>query len=125
MHMTIEVIGSDVGEQGARPQSSNLDWVEKLATGNHDHQNQHYQQNRAMLRVATETFIVGTWNVRTLWATVQLALLRNKMQRYAWDILGVAEMRWTGMREINGREVILSGEEEDHEKGVGFMLKKR
>ena len=48
------------------------------------------------------------------------------MKRYTCDILGLAEMRWTGLGKINGEEVIWSGEEEeDHQKGVGFMLSKR
>jgi len=34
-------------------------------------------------------------------------------------------MRWTGKGEMNGREVIWSGEEKSHTKGVGFLLSKR
>jgi len=37
------------------------------------------------------------------------------------DILGLAEMRWTGVGELNG-EVLWSGEEKNHERGVGFLL---
>jgi len=39
--------------------------------------------------------------------------------------LGLSEMRWTGKREMNGGEVIWSGEEKSHTKGVGFLLSKR
>ena len=48
------------------------------------------------LRVAKEELTVGTWNVRTLWATGQMELLRKEMEKYRCDILGIAEMRWTG-----------------------------
>jgi hypothetical protein len=44
---------------------------------------------------------------------------------YKCDILGLAEMRWTGVGELNGGEVIWSGEEKNHVKGVGFLLSKR
>ena len=34
-------------------------------------------------------------------------------------------MRWTGVGEMNGGEVIRSGEEKNHRSGVGFLLSKR
>jgi exonuclease III len=47
------------------------------------------------------------------------------MTPYECDILGLAEMRWTGAGELNGGEVIWSGEEKNHMRGVGFLLSKR
>ena len=72
--------------------------------------------------MAKDEFTVGTWNVRTLWATGRLKLLRNEMERYKCDDLGIAEMRWTRTGEMNGGKVIWSGEEKEHTKGVGFLL---
>ena len=63
--------------------------------------------------------------MRTLWSTGRLELLRREAERYKCDILGLAEVRWTGSGELNGGEVLWSGEEEKHEKGVGFLLSKR
>jgi len=63
--------------------------------------------------------------VQTLWSTGKLELLRKEMEPYNYDILGLAEMRWTGSGEINGGEIIWSGEEKNHVKGVGFLLSKR
>jgi len=34
-------------------------------------------------------------------------------------------MRWTGLGELNGGEVIWSGEEKNHKSGVGFLLSNR
>jgi len=34
-------------------------------------------------------------------------------------------MRWTGAGELNNEEVIWSGEENDHQRGVGFLLNSR
>ena len=63
--------------------------------------------------------------MRTLWATGQLELCRKEIEKYRCDILGIAEMRWTGLGEINGREVIRSGEKKEYSRGVGFLLSPR
>ena len=55
----------------------------------------------------------------------KLELLRKEMEVYNCDILGLGEIRWTGSGEINGGEVIWSGEEKNHVRGVGFLLNKR
>ena len=47
------------------------------------------------------------------------------MERYRFDILGLAEMRWTASGEMHGCKVIWSGNEQKHEAGVGFLLSKR
>jgi len=60
-----------------------------------------------------------------LWAAGQLELLRNEMKSYKCDILGLAEMQWTGTGEMNGGEVIWSAEKQQHTKGVGFLLSAR
>lgn len=98
-------------KQGPRSQLSDQGWVDKLAT--------------ERFKPASEVISVGTWNVRTLWATGKLELLKTEMKRYRCDILGLAEMRWTGSGEIAGGEVIWSGDEKKHEAGVGFLLSKR
>ncbi len=64
-------------------------------------------------------------NVRTLKSPGKLELQRKEMTPYECDILGLAEMRWTGAGELNGGEVIWSGEGKDHMRGVGFLLSKR
>jgi len=47
------------------------------------------------------------------------------MERYRFDILGLAEMPWTASGEMHGCKVIWSGNEQKHEAGVGFLLSKR
>ena len=101
-------------KQGPRPQSGNRGWVEKLITG-----------ETQKMKVITQQIIIGTWNVQTLWSIGKLELLRKEMEGYKYDILGIAEMRWTGTGEMNGGEVIWSGEDKNHVKGVGFLLSKR
>jgi len=49
--------------------------------------------------------------MQTLWSADKLELLRKEMEVYNCDILGLSEMSWTGKGEMNGGEVIWSGEE--------------
>jgi hypothetical protein len=37
--------------------------------------------------------VVGTWNVRTLYACGKVKELTHELARYSWDILGLAEVR--------------------------------
>ena len=98
-------------KEGPRPQLKVQGWVEKSAT-------------RPMKSVK-EKLTIGTWNVRTLYATGKLDLLREEMKNYQWDILGLSEVRWTKSGEINGAEMIWAGHEERHENGVGFLLSQK
>ena len=56
------------------------------------------------LKIATESVIIGTWNVRTLYACGKLAELEYELQTYRWNIRGLSEMRWTGLGEVNTEE---------------------
>uniref|UniRef100_A0A672N8W4 Endonuclease/exonuclease/phosphatase domain-containing protein n=1 Tax=Sinocyclocheilus grahami TaxID=75366 RepID=A0A672N8W4_SINGR len=106
--------------QGPRPQLGNRGWVERLATGVEGK-----GEGEKKLKAATDFLKIGTWNVRTLRSPGKLELLRKEMTPYECDILGLSEMRWTGVGELNGGEVIWSGEEKNHMRGVDFLLSKR
>ena len=54
-----------------------------------------------------------------------LDLFLEEMKPYECDIIGIAEMHWIGTGEIGGGEVIWSGKDKDHERGVGFLLSKK
>ena len=73
-----------------------------------------------------KTFI-GTWNVRTLYRTGNLAQLLREFDKYRLDILGISEVRWLNSGRIasDNKTVLYSGHEEKHEKGVGFVLSRR
>ncbi len=111
-------LGRRPEKQGPRLQSGNQGWIDKLATGING-------EGNTKLRVTKSEITVGTWNVRSLWETGKLELLKEEMKRYRYDILGLAEVRWTGAGELNGGEMIWSGEEKDHVRGVGFLLSQR
>src|SRR5678816_491143 len=59
-----------------------------------------------------ERMHVGTWNVKTLYATGQLDILLHQMKEINWSILGLSEVRWTGEGIIDKEEykIIYSGE---------------
>src|SRR6218665_1242383 len=80
--------------KGPRPQSGNRGWVDKLATGENE--------GVEKIKIAKEEVTIGTWNAQTLRSTGKLELPRRDMQSYKCDILGQAEVRWTGSGEMNG-----------------------
>ena len=69
-------LGRRPGVQGPRPQPSDRGCVGKSVTGNRPQQQ--LDGKAKGLRVAKEELTVGTWNVRTLWATGQLELLQKE-----------------------------------------------
>ncbi|CAF5190863.1 unnamed protein product, partial [Rotaria magnacalcarata] len=79
------------------------------------------KDNTQKLKIMKNTFTVGTWNVRTLWAAGKLDLLRHEMNRYRYDIIGISEVRWTGKGETSRGDFIWSGEN-NHIRGVGILL---
>ncbi|XP_072039418.1 craniofacial development protein 2-like [Amphiura filiformis] len=80
---------------------------------------------KAKIRVAKKDITVGTWNVRTLNALGKVEQLDHEMRRYRWSVLGLAEVRWTGIGETttnDGHTLWYSGEGKRHERGVSFLV---
>ena len=111
-------LGRRPGRQGPRPQLGDQGWVEKWNTGKQEGKDTSFAMTK-------ETIRIGTWNVRTLREAEKLERLKVELAPYSCDILGMAEMHWTGSGELNGGEVIWSGEENKHIRGVGLLLSKR
>ena len=53
-------------------------------------------RSRAGIGLHAEKTIIGIWNVCTLYACRKVKELTHELTRYQWDILGLAEVRWTG-----------------------------
>ena len=47
-----------------------------------------------------EQYGIGTWNVRSM-NTGKLEVVKQEMARVNVDILGISEVKWTGMGEFN------------------------
>ena len=52
------------------------------------------------VRCCKEQYCMGTWNIRSM-NQGKLDVIRQEMARVNTDILGVSELKWTGMCEFN------------------------
>lgn len=79
---------------------------------------------RHQATVSTKQLIrVATWNVNTLYQLGKYDNLKQEMARMRLDVVGVSEVRWTGVGQCGGGgvEFVYSGGEE-HQRGVGVMM---
>ena len=81
--------------------------------------------DRSKVRCCKEQYYIGTWNVRSMnqanwkWS--------NEMARVNIDILGISELKWTGMGEFNSDDhyIYYCGQESLRRNGVAIMVNKR
>ena len=55
--------------------------------------------DRSKLQCYKEQYSIGTWNVRSM-NQGKLEVVKQKMARANTDILGINELKWTGMDEF-------------------------
>ena len=56
--------------------------------------------DRSKVRCCKEQYCIGTWNVRSM-NQGKLEVVKQETARMNVDILGISELRWTGMGEFN------------------------
>ena len=56
--------------------------------------------DRSKIRCCEEQYCIGTWNVRSM-NQGKLEMVKQEMARVNVDILGISELKWTGMGEFN------------------------
>ena len=56
--------------------------------------------DRSNVRCCKEQYCIGTWNVRSM-NQGKLEVVKQEMARVNVDILGISELKWTGMGEFN------------------------
>ncbi|KAF7239935.1 Craniofacial development protein 2 [Varanus komodoensis] len=68
----------------------------------------------------------GTWNVRSM-NQGKLDVVKHEMTRLNIDILGISELKWTGMGEFNSddHQVYYCGQESLRRNGVAFIVNER
>ena len=73
-----------------------------------------------------EQYCIGTWNVRSM-NQGKLEVVKQEMARVNINILGISELRWTGMGEFNSDEhyIYYCGQESLRRNGVAIMVNKR
>ena len=78
------------------------------------------------VRCCKEQYCIGTWNVRSM-NQGKLEVVKQEMTRVNIDILGINELRWTGMGEFNSDDhyIYYCGQESLRRSGVAIMVNKR
>ena len=73
-----------------------------------------------------EQYCIGTWNVRSM-NQGKLEVIKQEMARVNTDILGIRELKWTGMGEFNSDDhYIYTCEQESlRRNGVALVVNKR
>ena len=73
-----------------------------------------------------EQYRIGTWNVRSMNQGI-LEVVKQEMARVNVDILGISELKWTGMGEFNSDDhyIYYCGQEFHRRNGVAIMVNKR
>ena len=82
--------------------------------------------DRSKVQCCKEQYCIGAWNVRTM-NQGKLEVVKQEMARVNIDILGINELRWTGMGEFNSddRYIYYCGQEYLRKNGVAIIVNKR
>ena len=82
--------------------------------------------DRSKVRCCKEQHCIGTWNVRSM-NQGKLEVVKQEMARVNVDILGISELKWTGMGEFNSDDYYIydCGQESLRRNGVAIIVNKR
>ena len=86
----------------------------------------HVTGDRSKVQCCKEQYCIGTWNVRSM-TQGKLEVIKQEMARVNIDILGISELKWTGMGEFNPHDhyIYYCGQESLRRNGVAIMVNKR
>ena len=81
---------------------------------------------RSKIRCCKEQYCIGTWNVRSM-NQGKLEVIKQEMARVNVDILGISELKRTGMGEFNSDDnyIYYCGQESLKRNGVAIIVNKR
>ena len=82
--------------------------------------------DRSKVQCCKEQYCIGTWNVRSI-NQGKLEVVKQEMAGVNVDILGISELKWTGMGEFNSDDhyIYYCGQESHRRNGVAIMVNKR
>ena len=82
--------------------------------------------DRSKVQCCKEQYCIGTWNVRSM-NQGKLEVVKQEMSRVNVDILGISELKWTGMGEFNSDDhyIYYCGQDSLRRNGVAIMVNKR
>ena len=78
------------------------------------------------VRCCNEQYCIGTWNVRSM-NQGKLEVVNQEMARVNINILGISELKWTGMGEFNSDYpyIYYCRQESLRRNGVALTVNKR
>ena len=81
---------------------------------------------RSKVQCCKEQYCIGTWIVRST-NQGKLEVVKQEMARVNIDILGISELKWTGMGEFNSDDhcIYYCGQESLRRNGVAIIVNKR
>ena len=81
--------------------------------------------DRSKVQCYKEQYCIGTWNVRSM-NQGKLEVVKQELARVNIDILGISELKWTGMGEFNSDDhyIYYCGQESLRRNGVAIIVKK-
>ena len=73
-----------------------------------------------------EKYCIGTWNVRST-NQGKLEIVKQEMARVNIDILGISDLKWTGIGEFNSDDdyIYYCGQESLRRNGVALIVNRR
>ena len=82
--------------------------------------------NRIKVQCCKEQYCIGTWNVRSM-NQDKLEVVKQEMARVNVNILGINELKWTGMGEFNSDDHYIYYYEQEslRRNAVAIMVNKR
>ena len=82
--------------------------------------------DRSKVRGCKEQYCIGTWNVTSM-NQGKLEAVKQEMARVNVDILGISELRWTGIGEFNSDDhyIYYCGQESLRRNGIAIIVNKR
>jgi len=77
------------------------------------------------VRCYKEQYCIGTWNVRSMHQG-KFKVVKEEMARVNIDILGISELKWTGMGELNldDHYIYYCGQESLRRNGIAIIVNK-
>ena len=82
--------------------------------------------DRSKVQCCKEQYCIGTRNVRSV-SQGKLEVVKQETARVNIDILGISELKWTGMAELHSEEhcIYWCGQESLRRKGVAIIVNER
>ena len=82
--------------------------------------------DRSMVQYCKEQYFIGSWKVRSV-NQGKLEVVEQGMARVNVNILGISELKWTGLGEFNSDDhyIYYGGQEFLRRNGVTIMVNKR